>query len=97
MKTPEFYEKQAIREYLDSIGAWHFLPLTYGYGPSGVPDIVGCYKTNFFSVEVKRPGKSPTIRQNQRMNEIKKHGGAVFAGDAAIVIPQLERWKNALC
>jgi hypothetical protein len=96
MKTPEFWEKKTIREYLDKIGAWHFVPYTAGYGASGIPDIVGCYKTKFFSVEVKRPGCVPTVIQNRRMGEIRGNGGAAFAGDAETVIPQLERWKNAV-
>ena len=96
MKTPESYEKKIIREYLDRIGAWHFTPYMAGYGSSGIPDIVGCYKSIFFSVEVKRPGGAPTVLQNRRMDDIKKHGGAAFAGSADIVVPQMERWKNAL-
>lgn len=96
MKSPEHFEKIAIREYLDRIGAWHFTPYMAGRGISGIPDIIGCYKARFFSVEVKRPGCLPTPLQKRRMEEIKQRDGAVFAGTADVVIPQLERWKNAI-
>jgi hypothetical protein len=96
MKSPEFYEKIAIREYLDQIGAWYFIPYTAGFGTSGIPDIVGCYKGRFFSVEVKRPGRVPTPIQERRMRDIKQHQGATFAGASDIVINKLCEWKDAL-
>lgn len=90
MKTPEGYEKDDIKKFLESIGAWLFLPHMAGYGKSGVPDIVFCYRGRFCSVEVKREGKQPTTRQWQRINEIQAVGGKAFWGTAEKVIAEIK-------
>ena len=59
MRTPEGYEKDEIKKYLDSIGAWYFCPYMAGFGKSGVPDIVACIQGKFWAIEVKREGKEP--------------------------------------
>lgn len=88
MKTPEGYEKDDIKKFLDGLdGCWYFCPYMAGYGKSGVSDIVGCYKHRFFSIEVKREGKEPTPIQDRRMKEVTAAGGLAFAGTAARVIP----------
>ena len=92
MKTPEGYEKDKIKKYLDSIGAWYFCPYMAGFGKRGVPDIVACIYGRFWGIEVKREGKKPTPIQRRRMDEIIKEGGNVSAGTAAQVIAQLEHW-----
>lgn len=90
--SAEWFEKRDICKYLDSIGAWHFKPTTMGFGGSGVPDIIGCYKGWFFSIEVKREGKDPTKLQEKRMEQIAKTGGATFWGTAERVITALRGW-----
>jgi hypothetical protein len=94
MKTPEYYEKQDITAYLDgaSIDIWFYKPYMAGYGKSGVPDIVGVYRGKFFSIEVKRPGKNPTMIQGRRMQEIAKAGGKTFWGPADKVCAEFEEW-----
>ncbi len=92
MHTPEWHEKHAIAKYLDSISAWHFKPTTMGFGGSGVPDIVGCYQGQFFSIEVKREGKEPSKLQEKRLEQIALAGGAGFWGTADRVIPALKAW-----
>jgi hypothetical protein len=95
MKSPESYEKVDICKYLDAAGAviWHFRPTMAGFGPSGVPDIVGVHRyRGFFSVEVKRPAKLPTPIQNRRMAMIDAAGGKTFWGTADKVIREFEAW-----
>lgn len=89
MKTPEGYEKDEICKYLDSIGAWYVRPMTYGYGRSGIPDIIACINGRFWGIEVKREGKLPTVLQERRMAEITKVGGCVAWGTADKVIGKL--------
>lgn len=101
MKTPESYEKQAIKKFLDNISAWHFSPFMAGMGKSGVPDIVACYPLTitqdmvgmcigvFTGIEVKRDGKEPTALQECRIADIQRAGGVGIWGTAARVIPQL--------
>lgn len=95
MHTPEFYEKQAIKKFLDKIGperCWYFMPLMAGYGKSGVPDIIGSLNGTAFGVEVKRPGKEPTAIQMRRMHEIARTNGLAVAGTAEMVIQALTDW-----
>lgn len=93
MKTPEGYEKDKIKQYLASVGAWWFMPMMGGYGRSGVSDIVGCYRGFFFAIEVKRPGKEPTALQYKRLREIINANGYGFWGTADKVIPEFEVWR----
>lgn len=97
MRSPEGIEKDKIDKYLKTTGAWFCKPATFGFGASGVPDIVGCYLVptygeaygRFFSIEVKREGKYPTPVQERRLKEIRKAGGLGFWGTAEKVIPEL--------
>jgi hypothetical protein len=91
MRTPEGYEKDDICKYLDSIGAWYCKPATYGFGKSGIPDIIACYAGKFISIEVKREGKAPTAIQTRRMEEISKSGGITLWGTAEKVINEIRR------
>ena len=90
MRTPEGYEKDAIKKYLDSIGAWYFCPYMAGFGKSGVADIIACIKGRFVSIEVKREGKEPTPIQKRRMDEIQQSGGIALAGTAQTVTAELK-------
>jgi hypothetical protein len=90
MKSPEGYEKSEIDKYLKSRSIWFFSPQTGGFGGSGVPDRVGCYKGTFFSIEVKRPGKEPTPIQARRIAEIQLNGGIAVWGVAEKVIAELK-------
>src|ERR1700722_14543115 len=95
MRTPEFYEKRDICEFLDRLGpdrCWYFKPLMAGYGKSGVGDIIGSLMGSFFSIEVKRPGKEPTAIQARRMSEIAQANGVPFAGTAEVVIQAITDW-----
>ena len=51
--TPEQKVKKKVVAQLKEMGAYYFTPMTGGYGYSGVPDIVGCYKGYFFGIECK--------------------------------------------
>lgn len=98
MKTPEFYEKKLINEFLEKLGpeiAWHFNPYMAGFGKSGVSDKIVCLNGAFWSIEVKRPGKYPTAIQTRRMNEVRKAGGHAVAGTAEVVIQALTDWLAA--
>lgn len=89
MRSPEGHEKQAIKKYLASIGAWHFSPYMAGFGQSGVPDIICCINGTFVAIEVKRQGKELTAIQARTLAEIKAHGGDTFWGTADKVIADL--------
>lgn len=95
MRTPEGYEKDDIDKFLKALGperCWSFKPYTAGFGKSGVPDYCLCICGAFWGVEVKRPGKAPTVIQEKRMREICHAGGHAVAGTAEVVIQALTDW-----
>jgi hypothetical protein len=95
MKTPEGYEKDDIDKFLKALGperCWFFSPYMAGYGKSGVPDRCACICGAFWGIEVKRPGKDPTVIQERRMKEIRSAGGQAVAGTAEVVIQALTDW-----
>ena len=73
--TPEGKVKKKVVAYLKEIGAYYFFPATGGYGKSGVPDIVGCYKGKFFGIEVKAGKNTATELQKMQLKLISEAGG----------------------
>jgi Holliday junction resolvase len=53
MATPESKVKKKVKKILDDLGAYHFSPMATGFGRSGVPDIIACYKGKFIGIECK--------------------------------------------
>jgi hypothetical protein len=75
--TPEAKVKKAVKKILDARGAYYFMPATGGYGRSGVPDIIGCYKGMFFGIECKAGTNMPTALQLRELDKIQMHGGYI--------------------
>ncbi len=96
MRTPESYEKEAIDNYLKSIGACNFKPTTGGFGASGCPDRLVCISGTFWGIEVKREGKVPTRLQTARIDAIRGSGGKTTWGTANKVIAEIEAWRSSL-
>ena len=68
--TPEAKVKKQVTRQVDAMGADYFYPVTGGYGRSGVPDIVGCYKGSFFGIECKAGKGKPTPLQDKNLKDI---------------------------
>jgi Holliday junction resolvase len=73
--TPEAKVKKVVTQQLKALGAYYFYPVTGGYGRSGVPDIVGCYKGKFFAIECKAGTNKPTPLQELNIEQIKQSSG----------------------
>ena len=73
--TPEAKVKKKVVAQLKEMGAYYFYPVTGGYGQSGVPDVVGCYKGIFFGIECKAGSNKPTPLQDKNLTDIKKQKG----------------------
>ena len=73
--TPEAKVKNNVKKVLDEFGAYHFSPATHGYGRSGVPDIIGCYRGWFFAVECKAGKGKTTALQERELRKIRESGG----------------------
>ena len=77
MKTPEGRVKDKVKAYLDSIGAYYFMPVQTGYGKRTL-DFLICYDGQFFSVETKAGSKQMTAQQLAIRFQIETAGGAVL-------------------
>ena len=77
--TPEAKVKKVVskqlKELQEQFKLYYFYPATGGYGRSGVPDIVGCYKGMFFGIECKAGKNTPTALQEKNLRDIEKAGG----------------------
>jgi len=73
--TPEAKVKKVVVKQLKELGTYYFFPATGGYGKSGVPDIVGCYKGMFFGIECKAGNNVPTPLQEKNLRDISNASG----------------------
>ena len=80
-ETPERRIKKLVSKTLTALGAYYFYPVTSGYGTSGVPDIVGCYRGRFFGIECKANGNKPTTLQQINLDKISAAGGIALVID----------------
>lgn len=90
--TPEGRVKKKVKEYLVSIGAWYYMPVSNGMGRSGCPDILVCYRGHFMAFETKAPGKL----KNTTANQDREIEGINNAGGTAIVVDDVEQVKEAI-
>lgn len=93
--TPEVKVKRKAVAQLKALGAYYFYPVVGGYGGSGVPDIVGCYKGRFFAIECKAGKNKPTPLQEKNIDAINDQGGLAWVvneqnvGDVTTMLSQL--------
>ena len=80
-ETPERKVKKLVSKTLTAMGVYYFYPVTSGYGTSGVPDIVGCYRGRFFGIECKANGNKPTALQQINLDKIAATGGIALVID----------------
>jgi len=76
--TPEGRVKKKVVDILKAAGAYYFFPATGGYGRSGVPDIIVCFKGRFIGIECKAGDNTPTALQQRELMRIIDAGGSAF-------------------
>ena len=76
--TPEGKVKKKVLEMLTSNGAYYCMPVTGGYGRSGVPDIIACLHGKFLAIECKAGGNKTTALQEKAIADIQKAGGSAM-------------------
>ena len=76
--TPEAKVKKKAVQILKELSAYYFYPVTGGYGRSGVPDIIVCYRGLFIGIECKAGKNKPTPLQEKNMEDIHKAGGVAL-------------------
>lgn len=79
--TPEAKVKKKVRQVLAELGAYYAMPVTGGFGNSGVPDFLICFKSKFFGIECKANGNKTTALQDQHLESIRKAGGIALVVD----------------
>jgi hypothetical protein len=85
--TPEGLVKAHIKELLDYVGAYYFMPVQKGYGAKTV-DFLVCFKGLFIAIEAKRPGKDATVLQKFIMENVRNAGGFAFKADNVFDVVQ---------
>jgi len=76
--TPEAKVKKKAVQILKQHGAYYFYPVTGGYGRSGVPDIIACYKGRFIGIECKAGTNKPTALQQKNLTDIETADGVAL-------------------
>lgn len=76
--TPEGKVKKKVVDILKAAGAYYFFPATGGFGRSGVPDIIVCFKGRFIGIECKAGSNKPTALQENELKKIQDAGGMAF-------------------
>jgi hypothetical protein len=79
--TPEGRVKAKVKRVLEDIGAYWSMPVTGGYGNSGVPDYLVCHNGRFYGIECKANGGKPTALQLKHLDDIRKAGGIALLID----------------
>ena len=89
--TPEAKVKAKLYKIMKEWGVYYFSPQTGGYGRSGVPDIICCYKGRFIAIECKAGKNKPTPLQEAEMEKIRAAQGvaAVINEDNIDLLEQI--------
>ena len=92
--TPERKVKAKVVATLKKMGCYHCMPVTGGFGNSGVPDILVCHKGKFIGIECKAGKGKTTALQEREMARIREAGGStlVIREDN---INELQEWLDA--
>lgn len=73
--TPEGKVKAKVTKTLKAMGAYYCFPVTGGFGASGVPDILICYRGRFIAIECKAGKGRVTALQQSNLEAITQAGG----------------------
>lgn len=79
-RTKEGAVKAQIKKVLESFGSdlYYCMPIGTGYGNSGVPDFIVCYKGYFLAIEAKAGKGTTTALQKHHLAMINQAGGATL-------------------
>jgi Holliday junction resolvase len=73
--TPESKVKKKVKQILEHHNAYYVMPVTSGYGNSGAPDFLVCYRGRFMGIECKAGKGKPTALQEDNIRRIIDTGG----------------------
>ena len=84
--------KRAVKDYLTSLGACHFMPPAGEFGRAGVSDIIAVVKGKALAIETKFGIRKPTALQLEFGRRWQEAGGYFFV----VSDRNLEDWKREL-
>lgn len=90
--TPEAKVKAKVKKYLQEAGAYYAMPVTGGYGNSGVPDFLVCHKGKFYGIECKAGGNTITGLQLFNLKAIEDAGGVALVVNESNVNTFIEEY-----
>lgn len=79
--TPEAKVKAKIKKILIDAGVYYAMPVTGGFGNSGVPDFLCCVNGRFLAIEAKAGRGKTTALQDKHLNDIQLAGGVATIVD----------------
>jgi Holliday junction resolvase len=79
--TPESKVKEKVVKILKKHGVYYFFPATFGFGRSGVPDIICCFRGQFVAIECKAGDNKPTALQQRELKNIMVAGGHAYVAN----------------
>jgi hypothetical protein len=88
-KTPEGKLKEEVKAYLESIGAFYFMPPASIYGKPTV-DFVVCHEGYFIAIETKVKPRQVTKLQQMFLDAVR------LAGGVTVVAYSIEDVKSAV-
>jgi hypothetical protein len=92
--TPEAKVKKGVKGTLKELHAYYAMPVTGGYGSSGAPDFLVCWKGLFFGIECKAGKNTATALQELNIKAIREAGGKAIVINEDNV-DQLGSWMRA--
>lgn len=87
--TPEGKVKAKVKEILKKHNVYWHCPVQNGMGAPSL-DFVCCHRGRYLAIETKAPGKTPTIRQEITISEIRDAHGKVLVIDGEEGLGHLE-------
>lgn len=76
--TPEGKVKAKVKKLLIEGKHYYVMPVTGGYGNSGVADFIVCVKGKFLAIECKANGGKTTALQDKNLNDVRTSGGVAL-------------------
>jgi len=95
--TPESKVKKRVREVLDKLDIYHFMPPANGFGRAGIPDIIACMDGHFIAIECKAGKGTTTALQDRELDRIHNAGGTTYIARESNIdeLQQLLREKRS--
>ena len=85
-----------IKQYLDSIGAWHIKTHGNMFSRAGTPDVLACVNGRFVAIEVKQPGGRVSPLQMAHIKLIRQSNGTAFVAYSLEDVKYVLRKENLI-